>query len=383
MMRRRFTAFLLLGILSTLSRTELRAEFGFQGQLSFWLAFHDRPLSEGSSGLRYIPGLSWKKTLGGGLTIDAEASANAYGAVQGSSFRDLGTSGKIKPYRVWVRFAGGRFEARLGLQKINFGSAMLLRPLMWFDSIDPNDPLQLTDGVYGLLFKYTFLNNANIWLWGLYGNDAASGWQTIPTLGKAPEFGGRIQVPSFSGEMALSFHHRRLDTGRSPEPLPPGEKGDVPEDRIGFDGKWDIGPGVWIEAGLTRQGFVRFPLKYQKALSLGLDYTFSLGHGLHLLAEHLEFDASSGAWTSGQTLSLTALTMDYPLGLLDRIQGVVFHNWTNGDWYRLATWRRTYDKWSFFLIGFWNPAQYRIYAGQRQGNLFAGKGFQIMAVFNH
>jgi len=383
MKRRRFASFLLLGILSAASPTGFCVEFGVRGQLSFWLAAHDRPVSEGSSGLRYIPDFSLKKNFQPGLAFDAEVSVNAYGALQGTSFRDLETSGKIKPYRVWVRIATSRFEARLGLQKINFGSAMLLRPLMWFDSIDPNDPLQLTEGVYGLLLKYTFLNNANVWLWGLYGNDEPAGWQTIPTLGESPEFGGRVQIPSFSGEMALSFHHRRLDADRSPEPLPPGEKDAVPEDRIGFDGKWDIGPGVWVEAGLTRQGFAYFPLKYQKTLSLGLDYTFSLGHGLHLLAEHLEFDASSGAWTRGQTLSLTALTLDYPLGLLDRIQGVVFHNWTNGDWYRLATWKRTYDRWSFFLIGFWNPAQYRIYAGQRHSNLFAGKGFQIMAVFNH
>ena len=57
-----------------------------------------------------------------------------------------------------------------GLQKINFGSATMLRPLMWFDQVDPRDPLQLTDGVWGVLGRYYFLNNANIWLWGLYGN---------------------------------------------------------------------------------------------------------------------------------------------------------------------------------------------------------------------
>jgi len=54
------------------------------------------------------------------------------------------------------------------LQKINFGSATLFRLLMWFDRIDPRDPLKLTDGVYGLLLRYYFHNNTNIWLWGLY-----------------------------------------------------------------------------------------------------------------------------------------------------------------------------------------------------------------------
>ena len=69
-----------------------------------------------------------------------------------------------------MRYSSDQFELRLGLQKINFGSASMLRPLMWFDQMDPRDPLHLTDGVWGLLARYYFLNNANIWLWGLYGN---------------------------------------------------------------------------------------------------------------------------------------------------------------------------------------------------------------------
>jgi len=55
---------------------------------------------------------------------------------------------------MWIRLSTKQFELRAGLQKINFGSATLLRPLMWFDKIDPRDPLQLTDGVYALLARY-------------------------------------------------------------------------------------------------------------------------------------------------------------------------------------------------------------------------------------
>ena len=84
---------------------------------------------------------------------------------------------------------------RGGLQKINFGSANLLRPLMWFDQIDPRDPLQLTDGVWGILGRYYFLNNANIWVWGLIGNDQRKGWEVIPSVKNKPEFGFRVQMP--------------------------------------------------------------------------------------------------------------------------------------------------------------------------------------------
>ncbi len=359
------------------------AGIDIRGQFSLWLAAHNRPAWESGVGLRYIPTFSWKSETAGGLVFDVEASLNAYAAARGVSFRGAATSGALKPYRAWVRLSTARFEARLGLQKINFGSALLLRPLMWFDRIDPNDPLQITEGVTGVLLKYTFPGNANVWAWGLYGNDDAKGWETVPTQKRTPEFGGRIQVPLLSGEAALSYHHRRLDSARSLIPLPPGESGNVSEDRIGLDGKWDIGPGVWFEAVLARQDWAAYSQKYQRMINLGLDYTLSLGNGIHLLAEHLLFDAAAEAFGPGTRRSLSALTVDYPLGLLDRIRVLLFRDWTSGDWYRLLTWQRTYDRWSFFVIGFVNPDRYQIYSGRTEASLFAGTGFQITAVFNH
>ena len=88
----------------------------------------------------------------------------------------------------------------------------MLRPLMWFDKIDPRDPLQLTDGVWGLLARYYFLNNANIWLWGLYGNEKPKTWEIGKTNQHYPEFGGRFQSPVPKGEAAVSYHFRMADT---------------------------------------------------------------------------------------------------------------------------------------------------------------------------
>jgi hypothetical protein len=374
---------LFIGLFAILAGIAYPADLDIRGRLSFWLGFHDRPAAETALGLRYIPSFSLKKDLGGGLTLDAEISANVYLTAQGSSLPAAVTSGAVKPYRAWIRFSTARFEARLGLQKINFGSALLLRPLMWFDRLDPNDPLQLTDGVGGLLLKYTFADNTNIWLWGLYGNDEVKGWETIPTRPKAPEFGGRIQTPVLSGEAALTYHHRRLSTSQSLVPLPPGESENASEDRLGLDGKWDIGPGVWFEAALVRQGWRVYPWKYQRMLSFGLDGTVGLGSGLHLMAEHLLFDVSREALGPGTRRSLTALSADFPLGLLDRLHAIVFHDWTSGDWYRFLTWQRTTDSWTFFLIGFWNADRYAIYANRAETNLFAGKGIQITLVYDH
>jgi hypothetical protein len=355
----------------------------WKGQLSAWFTTNNSQALGIQLGIRYIPVFSLKTTLGGTSAFDAEASLNVFGAAQFHRLDSVQTSSDIKPYRLWVRFSTPQLEARLGLQKINFGSALLLRPLMWFDRIDPNDPLQLTDGVYGLLLKYTFLNNTNIWLWGLYGNNDTKGWEAVPSLRKYAEYGGRAQVPFLAGELALSYHHRRMNTQASLIPLPAEEKQAVPENRIGLDGKWDIGAGVWFEAVLAHQDFAIYPLKYQRYLNFGLDYTFGLGNGLHVLTEYLAVDSSEKAFTSEESIRFSAVALDYPLGLLDRIKGMVFYNWKTKDWYRFITWQRTYDRWSFYLIAFWNPEEYRIYASQQGKNLFGGKGIQIMAVFNH
>jgi hypothetical protein len=172
-----------------------------KGQASVWLALNDARPRNLRFGLRYIPALSFSTAAGKDLTLDAEVSANAYlnGESPGGAFAIQ--SREIKLYRGWVRLATTRFEARAGLQKINFGSATVLRPLMWFDRIDPRDPLQITDGVTGLLLRYYFPGNANVWAWGLYGNEATKGWETSPTARRSAEFGGRVQVPVPRGDL--------------------------------------------------------------------------------------------------------------------------------------------------------------------------------------
>ena len=379
---RRAALFLLL-VPASVARPALGAPVELKGQLSSWLAYHDRPAPEGSLGLRYIPSFSLKLNLGRSWALDSEVSVNAFGSARGASFSGLVTSGEVKPYRMWIRLSSDRFEARLGLQKINFGSAMLLRPLMWFDRLDPNDPLQLTDGVYGLLLKYTFAGNANIWMWGLYGNGDPKGWETVGTKKASPEFGGRVQVPVPAGEVAVSYHHRLLDTENSLFLLPPQERKNPPEDRLGLDGKWDLGIGLWVEAAMTRQGFDFYPLRYQRTLTVGADYTFGLGNGLHALVEHLSAVAAAEVWGGGTSRDFTGLMLDYPLNIFDRLSGMVFYSDSTDEWYRLLTWRRTYDRWSFHLIGFWNPDRYQIFPGRPGASLFAGKGVQITIVFNH
>jgi hypothetical protein len=339
--------------------------------------------------LRFIPELKFSLAVGRGVTLDAEASANVYGSVLFVAADPAETSGDIKPYRGWVRLSTSRFEARLGLQKLSFGSAMLFRPLMWFDSLDPRDPLQLTDGVYSLLLRYYTKGNTNVWGWGLLGNSDRRGFDLAPPDKKTPEFGGRVQVPLFKGELGATYHHRKaaidglvpiLDP-QAPLPVPP-----VPEDRFGLDGKWDLGVGVWLEAALVHQETPLLLLPFQRALTLGLDYTFALGRGLTVMAEQFRLDFAARAFARGDNLiggrSLSALLLRYPLGLLDDLSGIFYYDWTDRNFYRFLSWKHTTNALSLNAILFWNPADLPLFPGQPGSSSFAGVGFELLLAYN-
>ena len=116
---------------------------------------------------------------------------------------------------------------------------------MWFDGMDVRDPLQLTDGVYGILGKYFFENNANIWFWGLIGNENRKGWEMNATEQWEPEVGGRVELHVLTGEMGLSTNHRKvhainlLSSAWTDYRI-------LNESRFGLEAKWDVGPEISV-----------------------------------------------------------------------------------------------------------------------------------------
>jgi len=346
-------------------------------QSSTWLSLNDDKPSTPRFGMRFLPALSLESPLGRGWQIDCEASLNAFASASAPGWQDPEADGGVKPYRLWLRLSSAQFEARLGLQKINFGSAAIFRPLMWFDRIDPRDPLQVTTGVYGLLLRYYFRNNANIWLWGLYGNRGTKGWETQQTADDTPEFGGRFQAPLFAGEAGLTVHCRRLDPGSAEGVHRPAEK------RLALDGKWDVGVGLWVEAAFVDRDDPAAARPWQRSLAFGIDYTFALGNGLYLLAEqYFSQGATSPLGSGAGEISFSALQARYPLGLLDSLAAVVYFDWRREQLYSFLNWQRTFDRWQFHVMLFWNPPQAQILQTQSGNNPFSGRGLQLMAVWN-
>ena len=346
--------------------------------------------SEPSLGARVIPEVKLAIASGRGVTVDAEVSANAFGTVSLPSDHSTQTTGDVKPYRAWLRFSTSRFEARAGLQKVSFGSATIFRPMMWFDSLDPRDPLQLTDGVYALLLRYFTASNASASAWTMYGNDSRRGWDLAPPDRKTPEFGGRVQIPLFRGEVAATYHRRKAAIGdvvRSMDPpaaAPPGPVAVSPvaEERFGLDGKWDLGVGFWLEGALVHQKTPLISRPYQLALNAGLDYTFGVGNGLTAVAEHFRLESSGRALSRGDSRSFSALLLRYPLGLLDELSGIFYLDWKTRNVYRFVTWRRTYDALSLNTSLFWNPDVVLVFAGQPGSSSFAGTGLQLLLSYH-
>ena len=374
-----------ISLLLSIMLVQLQAQdsiFKFKGQVDGYAGLNFSSPVHYQTGARFLPSLSIGKNFKSNLKFDSEISVDSYLDYHFIGSDNNASDAKIKPYRLWVRLSSDRFELRAGLQKINFGSASMLRPLMWFDHIDPRDPLQLTDGVYGMLGRYYFQNNANAWLWVLWGNDKTKGWETVPSTGKIPEFGGRMQFPVPKGEVAVSYHHRTPDLSAILNPAIIHGTLTYPEDKIGLDGKWDIGPGVWAEYSLTHSRLdSAYFAPWTKLFTLGIDYTFSVGNGLYLASEYFRYSSANEIFNRGTDITFSSLTVNYPVGI-NKIGSIIYYNWKDKSWYRFINLQRQSDNWTYYLFLFWNPEKFAIYNNISGNNMFSGKGIQFMTVFN-
>jgi hypothetical protein len=381
-MRLIFIIFILL-ILSDLNAQSDSAKVQFNGQLVGWTtAQFENPFMLQPGG-RFVPTLTGKFELKSNSYFDFEASLNMNGNITIEDMSKSTLTGDIKPYRVWARYATDKMEIRAGLQKINFGQAKMFRPLMWFDGMDVRDPLQLTDGVYGVLGKYFFENNANLWLWGLIGNENRKGWEMFGTEKWKPEVGGRIELPVLIGEMAMTTHYRKvhainmLSSAWNDYRL-------LAENRIGLDGKWDLGVGLWFESSttITEKNWIMVP-RFQDMLNVGIDYTLPVGNGLGVTFEYLRYHAGDNFFTKGNTANLIGSMFSYPVTMMDNLSAMFFYIPNQSALYNYVTWNRNYDKWSIYAIGYWNPVNTQMLLFQSGStNLFAGKGMQVMVSYN-
>ncbi len=340
-------------------------EWSQRGQLSGWMGGSQSDASKSQQiGLRYLPEGAALFNVTDNIFIEARLSLNMYtAALNGQSHQDLNL------YRLQWRLNTNQSELRIGLQKITFGPAQLLRTLRWFDQMDPQDPLNLTRGVYALRYKYGFLNNANIWFWALYGNSKTKGLEIYPTKKGIPEFGGRLQLPLPGGEMAVSVNSRTAVA----------KKFNFSENRLAMDLRMDFILGWWMEAAIQESKTEKLEYPWQKLVSFGTDFTFAWGNGLYFLAEHMYTSNGVTAGGNDQITHTSAVSLSYPLGIFDSLRGIVYYSRESKKLFQYYSWQRTFDDFILNLSLFNYPSVQGL-----TGTLpLTGYGAQLMFIYNY
>lgn len=346
------------------------------GQFAVWTTFGFQDPLIFQPGARFVPALLGNWKISEQNSLDFEASLNLNGSFTIPAYQSF--NAKLKPYRVWMRYSGEKYEMRAGLQKINFGSAKMFRPLMWFDEMDVRDPLQLTDGVYGLLGKYFFENNANIWLWSLYGNNETKGFEFVSTKKNSPEFGGRLELPLGPGEIGFATHNRKII---SYDML--ANSLTLDENRIGLNGKWDVGVGLWVEGSWYFTQKNELIPKTVSSYNAGVDYTFPLGNGFGVSMEYFRYEASETEFLPKSSMNLLGLMFNYPLTIDDQLSTIVFALPSQNQFFRYISWTKTMNDLVLYAIAYWNPnTNFSIAQLNSDSRLFQGTGVQLMLSYD-
>lgn len=220
-----------------------------------------------------ITGNAWKKE---GLSLDYEISGDV-DYVNGPRVQvGLADDFDADFFRAWLRLDTGNFQLRGGRQKILFGAGALFRPLGFFDTRDISGIVPETEGVDGFRLTYFFDETTSI-----------QGW-TVP--GKRDDHvivGGR-----WEGLI------KEIETGVVVQYHPITDLDDLPQFdqeliQLGFHLKGERTVGYWNESRLDiEQKNGNHPLRFDSVF--GVDYTFPIGGGLHVLGEYFLSTSEEG-----------------------------------------------------------------------------------------
>lgn len=345
----------------------------FTGDIGTWLHSNNNyPLSLGA---RIVPSLTYDYLSENKHKFSVNAAAYAWGVIN-TNFDDYNSDGEISLYRLAGSYSYDNFSFSLGLQDISFGSARMLRPLMWFDLLDPRDPMKITDGVYSAYGTYTFSNSSKLSLWSLYGNDNLRGWDWSPSVPTIPEFGGRYKYPFERGHMAFSYHHRMINVEQESQSTVLGER------KYGFDMRLNYTFGAWVEASwnnINNKGLYLF--SNQSLLTIGIDREIEVGNGLYFAFEHMLVSYHQSAFSFDNSSNISALEVSYPISNRDKFKSIIFYDWDNKQGYTFVEWERTFKRLSAHLMAYVNADDTRLPNLRNLKNMYQGPGIQLMFVY--
>ena len=362
---------LLLAIYLSTSAVTFTQPLSLKGQLWGNILYGNDPPAGHSSfvtDLGYIPMLSLSRDLSINRFVDLEWSYR----MEYRMYDEDVVFGS-KPYRLWLRYSSDQMEARLGLQKISFGPAMVLRSLAWFDTIDPKDPTGQTDAVKAFRLRLFPTSSLALWLWSI-NNDQ-------DTL----SYGGRAELSTSIGEWGLTYHQDPTELGQSVGQFPIFLSGQ--HQRIAFDYRYDGYFGFWFEGvGIFADNKQDVELNRFALFTLGADYTIPVGSGLLIMAETMKISGSSILADSSSEQTYTALMASLPINMLHQLMFIAQIDWENSHIYNYLRWSVTYDHFSLNFIFSISPRRcdYNIEKEYLPRTVAGfGTGLQFMLIYNH
>ena len=204
-------------------------------------------------------------------------------------------------FRGWIRYEKGDFKIRGGRQQILFGASSLFRPLGFFDTRIISGIIPLTRGVDGLRSTY-FLSSTS----------SVQGWAVPAQIGNRVIAGirGEANFGPIEAGVALQYHPKT--------DLPFLADFNIEIVQMGYHLKGEYVVGLWNESRLDiQQDQPGDPLRFDTVF--GVDYTFNVGQGLHVLLEYFLRTQEPGFTNidlkQDQTIQVMGLQLDQPVGI--------------------------------------------------------------------
>jgi hypothetical protein len=236
----------------------------------------------------------------GDWVLDYELSGDAKQADGPSVQSGLRQKTDVDFFRAWLRLDNGEFKVRGGRQKILFGSGAIYRPLGFFDTRDVTGVVPETRGVDGLRVTQFQSSTALV-----------EGWLVPAKKGNAIIFGmrGEMLLEDIEAGVVFQYHPK--------SELEDLQGFDQEKIQIGYHLKGERVFGFWNESRLDIEMKPSAPLQFDTVL--GIDYTFDIGEGLHVLGEYFFTTRQTGFSLTdlkGQrTYQQIGLSFDQPVGI--------------------------------------------------------------------
>ena len=331
----------------------------YKGQLYISGYNNQDVLDPYDANINYLPEFYKSFSFNSTSSVDLKYSHSFYKNLSIDNFNKIDAN----RYRSWIRFSTNYIDLRFGLQKITFGSALFLRPLSWFDSIDFKSKSGQTYGVESLRFIASPSNSISVWLWSINNEFSKS------------SFGGRLEISNVNrlfGDWGFTYYKDLESKKHLPYQISQFLYSYIPKNeiiqpinlesilgfrensRFGIDYRYDGLFGFWFEGSYySMKKYEDVLFNEFSFLTLGFDYTFPILNGLLFTTETIfsMVDLSIDSEFLDNSNSSSIFFLSLPINIYSDFSYFYLKDWDdNIPENNIVRWSTTYDSFSMNYI---------------------------------